>query len=300
MNTEKQQADPQGMQSTEQTVQGNPQAGSGEMPPPGEMLQITGLGRRIEADSFAIVDREAGDHGWPAQEWAVVRRVVHATADFEFIRNLRFHEAAVEQGVAALRRGAPLIVDVQMIQAGLNPQRLAVYGSRTHCLISDADVISRAREENTTRAVIAMRKAQELGLLQGAIVAVGNAPTGLLELARLVREEGAAPALIVGVPVGFVSAAESKRVTWEMQASPCIVALGRKGGSPIAVAVLHALLTLLERSAAGSVVDSAAKGTAQNTAANAVSTPAAPMAAAQTSSAAAPRSACGLPRNPIP
>jgi precorrin-8X/cobalt-precorrin-8 methylmutase len=112
-----------------------------------------------------------------------------------------------------------------------------------HCFISDDDVITTAKANNSTRAIEAMRKAQRLGLLAGGIVAVGNAPTALLEVARMVREEGLLPALVIGVPVGFVSAAESKEAALAMPA-PHIVVRGRKGGSPIAVAVIHALLML--------------------------------------------------------
>jgi precorrin-8X/cobalt-precorrin-8 methylmutase len=130
-----------------------------------------------------------------------------------------------------------------MIDAGLNAQRLRAYGCAVHCHISDEEVIATAQARNSTRAIEAMRKAHRLGLLDGAIVAIGNAPTALLETVRLVREEAARPALIVGVPVGFVSAAESKQAALE-QERPYIVTEGRKGGSPIAVAILHALLAL--------------------------------------------------------
>jgi precorrin-8X/cobalt-precorrin-8 methylmutase len=130
-----------------------------------------------------------------------------------------------------------------MIIAGLNEERLKAYGCTTHCFISDEDVIAEAKAKNSTRAIEAMRKAQRLGRLDGAIVAVGNAPTALIETARLVKEEGAKPALIVGVPVGFVSAAESKEIAMQSEA-PYIVARGRKGGSTIAVAIIHALLLL--------------------------------------------------------
>jgi precorrin-8X/cobalt-precorrin-8 methylmutase len=130
-----------------------------------------------------------------------------------------------------------------MIIAGLNEERLAAYGCKTHCFISDEDVIAQAKAENSTRAIVAMRKAHRLGLIDGAIVAVGNAPTALIELARLCNEEGVRPALVIGVPVGFVSAAESKELVLAAPA-PYIVARGRKGGSTIAVAILHALLLL--------------------------------------------------------
>lgn len=208
-----------------------------------DMRQMTALGRSIEDGSFAIIDQEAGTHEFRPDEWEVVRRVIHATADFEFKALMRFHPDAVRAGVAALQGGCPLLVDVKMIAAGLNEERLSSYGCQVYSFISDEDVIATAKTNNSTRAIEAMKKAQRLHVLDGAVVAIGNAPTALLELARLIREEGAKPALIIGVPVGFVSAAESKEVTRELS-TPFIVASGRKGGSPIAVAIIHALLLL--------------------------------------------------------
>ncbi|MGQ0594038.1 MAG: precorrin-8X methylmutase [Gammaproteobacteria bacterium] len=208
-----------------------------------DMRQMTALGRSIEDGSFAIIDREAGPHDFPPAEWQVVRRVIHASADFEFKELMRFHPEAVRAGIAALCSGCPILVDVKMIAAGLNEERLASYGCTIRSFISDKDVIATAKSANTTRAIEAMRKAERLGLLDGAIVAIGNAPTALLEVVRLARESGARPALVIGVPVGFVSAAESKDAALTLPV-PYIVALGRKGGSPIAVAILHALLMI--------------------------------------------------------
>lgn len=208
-----------------------------------DMRQMTERGRRIEDASFAIIDAEAGAHDFDARQWQVVRRVIHATADFELKALLRLSPDAIDAGVAALRRGAAVVCDVRMISAGLNQARLDAYGCATHCFIDDADVVARARAAGATRAEEAMREAWRRGLLDGAIVAVGNAPTALLELARLCRDEGVRPALVVGVPVGFVSAAESKEVAMALPA-PSIVVRGRKGGSTIAVAILHALLLL--------------------------------------------------------
>ncbi len=208
-----------------------------------DMRQMTALGRSIEDGSFAIIDQEAGPHDFGPDEWQVVRRVIHATADFEFKTLMRFHPDAVRTGVAALQSGCPLLVDVKMISAGLNEERLSSYGCKVHSFISDEDVIATAKASNSTRAIEAMKKAHRLNLLNGAVVAIGNAPTALLELARLIREEQATPALIIGVPVGFVSAVESKEVVLELS-TPSIVARGRKGGSPIAVAIIHALLLL--------------------------------------------------------
>lgn len=208
-----------------------------------DMRQMTALGRSIEDGSFAIIDAEAGPHAFEADQWQVVRRVIHATADFEFKQLMRFHPQAVRAGVAALRRGCPVIVDVKMIAAGLNEQRLAAYGCSVISYISDPDVIALATARNSTRAIEAMRKAHALGMLDGAVVAIGNAPTALLETARLVTESRARPALVIGVPVGFVSAAESKEAALALP-TPHIVSQGRKGGSAIAVAIIHALLLL--------------------------------------------------------
>lgn len=215
-----------------------------------DMRQMTDLGRQIEDQSFAIVDREAGAHPFTPEQWQVVRRVIHATADFEFKDLIDFGNDAIAHGIQALRGGCPIVVDVNMIAAGLNAERLAAYGCQVYSHIADVDVIASAKAGNTTRAIEAMRKARIWGLLDGGVIAIGNAPTALLELARLVREEGVKPALVIGVPVGFVSAAESKEVIREAGV-PYIVARGRKGGSPIAVAIIHALL-LLSVNAAGS------------------------------------------------
>ncbi|MFP5401512.1 MAG: precorrin-8X methylmutase, partial [Gammaproteobacteria bacterium] len=158
-----------------------------------------------------------------------------------------FHPDAVEAGIAAiLGGGTNIVADVEMICVGLSASRLAHFGMRTHQFISDADVIERARAEDTTRAVQAMRKAHRLGLLDGAIVGIGNAPTALIELVRLIREAGVRPALVVGMPVGFVSAAESKDLMAEVDEVPWIVIRGRKGGSTLVVAAIHALLGLAE------------------------------------------------------
>ncbi len=208
-----------------------------------DMRQMTSLGRDIESGSFAIVDREAGPHDFAPDDWQVVRRVIHATADFEFKRLMQFSPGATQSGVRSLKSGCAIVVDVNMIAAGLSAERLAAYGCRVFGFIADADVIAQAKADNSTRAIEAMRKAHRLGLLEGSIVAIGNAPTALIELGRLVREAQVRPALVIGVPVGFVSAAESKEAALQMPV-PHIVARGRKGGSPIAVAILHALLLL--------------------------------------------------------
>lgn len=209
--------------------------------------QLTAAGRAIEHDSFSIIDSEVGPHSYTPQQWPVVRRMIHANADFEFNGLTRFHPQAVPAALhALLQRNTRLVADVEMICVGLSKPRLQHFSLSTHQFINDADVIESARAQDTTRAVQALRKAHRLGLLQGAIVGIGNAPTALIELVRLIREEGARPALVLGMPVGFVSAAESKALMAQVQDVPWIVIDGRKGGSTLVVAAIHALLGLAE------------------------------------------------------
>ena len=209
--------------------------------------QLTPAGQAIEHDSFAIIDAEAGPHHYSAEQWPLVRRMIHANADFEFNGLTAFHPAAMQAGLAAVLKGnTPIVADVEMICVGLSQPRLRHFGLHTHHYISDNDVIAQAHTENTTRAVQAMRKAQREGRLDGAIVGIGNAPTALIELVRLIREEGVRPALVVGMPVGFVSAAESKDLLMTVDEVPWVTIKGRKGGSTLVVAAIHALLALAE------------------------------------------------------
>ncbi|MDA8257302.1 MAG: precorrin-8X methylmutase [Betaproteobacteria bacterium] len=209
--------------------------------------QLTAAGRAIEHDSFAIIDAEAGPHAYTAEQWPLVRRMIHASADFEMNGLTAFHPEALPAGMAAvLKGGTPVVADVEMICVGLSKPRLKHFGLTTHHHISDADVITAAQAEGGTRAVQAMKKAQRLGTLDGAIVGIGNAPTALLELARLIREEGVRPALVLAMPVGFVSAAESKEAMMAIDEVPWIAIRGRKGGSTLVVAAIHALLSLAE------------------------------------------------------
>ncbi len=214
--------------------------------------QLTAAGRAIEHDSFAIIDAEAGPHAYTSEQWPLVRRMIHASADFEFNGLAAFHPQAMAAGLAAVLKGdTPIVADVEMICVGLSKPRLAHFGMATHHFISDADVIEWARIENTTRAVQAMRKAHHLGKLNGAIVGIGNAPTALIEVIRLIREEDAKPALIVGMPVGFVSAVESKDLLMTVEDVPWVSIRGRKGGSTLVVAAIHALLGLAEAAQRG-------------------------------------------------
>ncbi|MCG8428864.1 MAG: precorrin-8X methylmutase [Chromatiales bacterium] len=209
--------------------------------------QLTRAGREIEHSSFAIVDREASAHSYADDQWQIVRRMIHATADFEFNGLTRFHPSAVTAGLNAILAGSSVVADVEMICVGLSKPRLAHFGVTTRHFISDQDVIAAAKRQDTTRAVQAICKAYRLGLLDNGIVAVGNAPTALFEVERLIAEEGVRPALIIGMPVGFVSAEESKAAIAKIDSVPWIVTDGRKGGSTLVVAALHALLALAEQ-----------------------------------------------------
>jgi precorrin-8X/cobalt-precorrin-8 methylmutase len=209
--------------------------------------QLTAAGRAIEHDSFSIIDAEAGPHNYAADQWPLVRRMIHANADFEFNGLTAFHPQAMQAGLAAvLKGGTPVVADVEMICVGLSKPRLKHFGMTTHHFISDPDVIEQAKAEETTRAVQSMRKAHRLGKLDGAIIGIGNAPTALIEVIRLIREEGVKPALIVGMPVGFVSAVESKDLLMTVNDIPWVTIRGRKGGSTLVVASIHALLGVAE------------------------------------------------------
>ncbi|MBE2904233.1 precorrin-8X methylmutase [Anoxybacillus flavithermus] len=205
---------------------------------------ITVQPEQIEQKSFQIIDEEIGEHTFSEEQYAVVQRVIHASADFELGKSLLFHPRAVEAGVAAIRAGKKIVADVQMVQVGINKARIEKYGGSVHVYISDEDVMKEAKRLNTTRAIVAMRKAVKEA--EGGIFAIGNAPTALLELIRLVKEGEARPSLIIGLPVGFVSAAESKEELAKLDV-PFITNIGRKGGSTVTVAALNALSILAER-----------------------------------------------------
>ncbi|MGH7443193.1 MAG: precorrin-8X methylmutase [bacterium] len=201
----------------------------------------------IEEKSFEIIDRELPQGaGRDAHEHAVIRRVVHATADFDFAANLRFYPGFYEAFIGAMGRGAPIICDVEMVRVGISRPRVDAFGSRLDCPIGDPDVAEAAKAAGHTRAIAAMRKAARGG--HGGVLAIGNAPTALTEAIRLAAEEGWKPDLIIGMPVGFVSAVESKDSLARGDAGsvPYITCLGRKGGSSATVAAVNALLLMAE------------------------------------------------------
>lgn len=216
--------------------------------PPGiyTLYQRPMSGAAIEAESFRRIDAEAPAHTFRAAEWAVVRRLIHTTADFGLVDAVRFSPGAVEAGVEALRRGAPIYADANMIRAGLSLARLnRVYASYTsgdvHCLVADPAVAEEAQAAGLPRSLFAVRQARPF--LDGGIVLIGNAPVALLELNRMIREGEVRPALVVGMPVGFVHVEESKDELMELDV-PWICVAGRRGGSSLAVAALHALAIL--------------------------------------------------------
>lgn len=197
----------------------------------------------IEKKSFEIISRELGDRVIPAEREAIVKRVIHTTADFDYVESLCFSPDAVEKGLAALKEGAVIVTDTQMARSGVNKAALAKLGGRVECFMSDEDVAAAAKAAGTTRATASMDKAAVLpeALAGGLIMAVGNAPTALIRLDELMKEGKIKPALIIGVPVGFVNVVESKELIMNSGAS-YIVARGRKGGSNVAAAICNALL----------------------------------------------------------
>lgn len=196
----------------------------------------------IEKQSFACIDAEAGPHDFSQEEWPMVRRVIHATADFGFVQTFRFHPEAIEAGIDALSRGCRIITDVNMVKTGISQAKLGPFGATVHCFIADSDVVQEAKRQGITRSIVAMRKAA--AQCDDGIIVVGNAPTALLEIIRLVQAGKARPAMIIGVPVGFVAASESKEELLNLEEVPYITTVGRKGGTPVAVAAMNALLNL--------------------------------------------------------
>ncbi len=192
----------------------------------------------IEKRSMEIIVSELGDRTFPEPDFSVVRRCIHTSADFDYADNLVFSEDAVNIGIKALRNGASVVTDTKMAAAGINRTKLNGYGGNVYCFISDEDVIHEAKERGCTRATVSMERGAKV---EGEVIfAIGNAPTALVELSKLI-ENGLRPALIVGAPVGFVNVVESKELI--MKAGiPFIVPKGRKGGSNIAATIINAML----------------------------------------------------------
>jgi len=201
----------------------------------------------IEAESFRIIDEEAGVHQWGQLEWPLVRRAIHTSADFDYQRDMVISAHAVASGLTALRKGRGIVTDTTMALAGISKPRLAGFGCGVVCHVADPDIATSAAAQGITRSIMAMRKGTATA--GNGIFVIGNAPTALFELLRQVREEHFRPELIIGLPVGFVGAAESKAELVKTAAEfdlPFITNRGRKGGSNVAAAVLNAMLILAE------------------------------------------------------
>ena len=207
----------------------------------------TRKGQGIEDESMQIIDDEVGPHQYGKLEWPIVRRVIHATADFDFAgkNKIVFHKNAVMNGINALKEGHSIVVDVNGVIGGLNKRNLKDFGNKVICNISESNIAEQAKKENKTRAQMSMRVAASE--MNGGILAIGNAPTALLEVIQMISEGVTKPALVIGIPVGFVAATESKE---KLRTSdvPFITNIGRKGGSSCAASIVNALYKLLRES----------------------------------------------------
>ena len=198
----------------------------------------------IEKRSFQIITETLGDRVLDPENELVIKRVIHTTADFDYADNLCFSEHAVTKGIEALRGGCDIVTDTQMGKAGINKTVLGRLGGQVHCFMSDPDVAEEAKARGVTRAMVSMERAAALE--KPCIFAIGNAPTALVSLCGLITAGKLAPALVIGVPVGFVNVVESKERIMASGA-PYIVARGRKGGSNVAAAICNALLYQISR-----------------------------------------------------
>jgi len=206
----------------------------------------TRKGQEIEDESMQIIENEIGSHSYNEKEWPIVRRIIHSTADFDFAgeNKLLFHKDAISNAINALKNGCSIVADVNGVIGLMNKQNPKDFGNNLICNISDPSLMESAKKEGKTRAQMSMRVAEKE--INGGIVVVGNAPTALLEVMEMVREGLVKPALVVGIPVGFVSAVESKDELSKTDI-PFITNIGRKGGSPCASAIINALYKLLRQ-----------------------------------------------------
>ncbi|MBI5814143.1 MAG: precorrin-8X methylmutase [Nitrospinae bacterium] len=201
---------------------------------------------QIESRSFAAIDAELPDHGFPPEHWVIVRRMIHTTANFALARDVRFSDDAVDSAVAALSDGAGIYVDSNMIRSGISVDRLKAVNpgytrEKIACHVADAGVAAEAKKAGLPRSLFAVRKAKEM--TDGGIAMFGNAPVALLELNRMIIEEGVRPRLVIAMPVGFVHVVESKEELMALGV-PHITLSGRFGGSPLAVSVIHSLCSI--------------------------------------------------------
>ena len=198
----------------------------------------------IEKRSFEIITEILGDRKLDPENELVIKRAIHTSADFDYADNLVFSPHAVKTGIEALKNGCHIVTDTQMAKAGINKTILGKLGGEVHCFMSDPDVAAEAKERGITRAIVSMEKAAKLP--KPVIFAIGNAPTALISLKELMDAGKLKPALIIGVPVGFVNVVESKELIIDSDV-PYIVARGRKGGSNVAAAICNAMLYQIMR-----------------------------------------------------
>ena len=198
----------------------------------------------IEKRSFEIITELLGDRKLDSENELVIKRVIHTTADFDYADNLVFSQHAVSKGIQALKAGCDIVTDTQMARSGINKTVLERLGGAVHCFMSDPDVAAEAKARGITRAVVSMEHASKLD--KPLIFAIGNAPTALMRLRELMDAGEVSPALVIGVPVGFVNVVESKEQIIASSA-PFIVARGRKGGSNVAAAICNALMYQISR-----------------------------------------------------
>ena len=198
----------------------------------------------IEKRSFEIITEILGQRQLDPENELVIKRAIHTTADFDYADNLVFSPHAVQRGIAALKDGCDIVTDTQMAKSGINKTILGKLGGQVHCFMSDADVAQEAKARGVTRAMVSMERAATLN--KPCIFAIGNAPTALICIRELIDAGKLNPALIVGVPVGFVNVVESKELILELD-PPHIVARGRKGGSNVAAAICNAMLYQIMR-----------------------------------------------------
>lgn len=197
-------------------------------------------GEDIEAESMRLIEAEVPEpRPYQGAEWLVVRRMIHTTADFEMLKLVRFHPLAVQAGLDALSRGCTLFTDTEMARAGIPDRRMDALGCTVRCLMRDAEVLALSQAQGCTRARAAIDFA--VAEIRPEIYVIGNAPTALLRLLEHVEAGRAKPALIVGMPVGFVNAAESKDLLLKQDRAPFIAIKGRKGGSALAASAINAL-----------------------------------------------------------
>ena len=193
----------------------------------------------IEKRSFEIIQEELGDRKLDPEYDLLIRRVIHTTADFEYVDTLAFSDHAMQKLMDAIRRGCDIVTDTTMAMSGINKKTLAKFGGTAHCFIADADVAEEAKARGVTRSLVSMEKAARMG--KPLIFAVGNAPTALFSICELIREGKLNPEMVIGVPVGFVNVVEAKEELMNT-AKHYIVNRGRKGGSNVAAAIVNAAL----------------------------------------------------------